>query len=450
MKERFRLFCGVITSLAPIWQVCFLLLFLLWEFSLRSQVAISLPIAPISGVSNGELWRGELNCVACHQADTTVKTRLFSRQSPRLDEGLNLTPQYLRAFLTNPSAEKPGTTMPDVLYSMDSERKAETVDALIHFLRSLMKTNASVATSANQVQMTEGRLLYHQIGCVACHAPQEPTGAPKAEGLGEPFARAVFTNSVPLGNLAKKFTVDDLAGFLMNPLKARPGGRMPSMNLSEGQATALSIYLLREQTGATNASRPSVRIKGLDYEYFEGHFTETAELDRVKPTATGTIERFSISPRKRTEYFGFRFTGWISVPADGAYSFYVASDDGSRLYVNEKLVVENDGHHATTEKRGTIQLPAGAYPIRVSYFNADGALELKVSYEGPGLPKQQIPPTALSHLGLPMVPLEEETLAVTPEKALRGKELFASLGCATCHQPGSTILAARISKPSAA
>src|SRR5258707_9110109 len=91
----------------------------IWGAPLPAQVATGALLGPatalLSGVSPGELLLGELNCVACHQAEASVKTRLFSRESPRLGEaGLGLTPQYVRAFLTNPSAEKPGTTMPDL------------------------------------------------------------------------------------------------------------------------------------------------------------------------------------------------------------------------------------------------------------------------------------------------------------------------------------------------
>src|SRR5262245_734446 len=88
----------------------------------------------------GELLLAELNCVACHQADAAMMTRLASRQSPRLGEnGMRLTPQFLRALLTDPQREKPGTTMPDLLHGMDTAEKAATVEALVHYLVSINK-----------------------------------------------------------------------------------------------------------------------------------------------------------------------------------------------------------------------------------------------------------------------------------------------------------------------
>ena len=60
---------------------------------------------------------GELNCAACHDAAPPVKARLASRQAPILGEnGWRITPQWLRAYLDNPQAVKPGTVMPDALH----------------------------------------------------------------------------------------------------------------------------------------------------------------------------------------------------------------------------------------------------------------------------------------------------------------------------------------------
>ena len=393
---------------------------ILWSFAAQHTSATILgPATALTpGVSPGELLIGELNCVACHQAEASVKTRLFSRESPRLGEtGLRLTPQYLRAFLTNPSAEKPSTTMPDLLHGLEPKEKAETVDALVHFLASRYPTSSAATLGPSQSLISQGRSFYHQVGCVACHAPQEATNSLDA-------------SSVPLGNLAKKTTVDELIGFLKDPLKTHPSGRMPSMNLSENEATAIALYLLREQPITTNLTP----IKGLSYQYVEGDFSDTIKLDAATPKTNGITDQFSFRPTgKRVENVGLRFDGLLNIVSAGKYMFYTSSDDGSRLYLDDRLVVDNDGHHATVEKSGVIELTPGTHPIRVSYFNNDGARELKVLYQGPGFPKQEIPPFALFHLANAMVPIDEENLVINPEKANRGKKLFTSLGCAACH-----------------
>src|ERR1041385_3000159 len=407
------------------------------------------------GLDAGELWFGELNCVACHPAEAEAKGRLSPRRGPVLDAtGLRLTPQFLRAFLTDPHREKPGTTMPDLLHGLNAGEKGETVDALVHYLLSLQNP-AAAPVGGDPFRIEQGRALYHQVGCVACHAPFDPPSTSGAPDSIDPAAKkpappelvSLQSSSIPLGNLAKKTTVDELARFLMNPLKARPSGRMPSLNLTTNEATALAMYLLREQL-TRSANQPALRLNGLNYQYWEASFDSAARLDSKKVTASGTVDQFNLSPKKRVTNIGLRFTGVIQLPADGAYTFYTSSDDGSILYVGAQKVVDNDGIHATAEKKGTLTLKAGEHPIAVNYFNGGNEAVLKVSYEGPGLTKQKIPSSVLFLQGQPMLPLAEKKLAVDPAKAARGQGLFASLGCAACHQAGIlTVTATRKQKP---
>jgi len=88
---------------------------------------------------------------------------------------------------------------------------------------------------------------------------------------------------------------------------------------------------------------------------------------------------------KRTEWFAIDYTGrfWIDRPA--VYNFALTSDDGAKLYIDEQLVVDNDGLHPPVEKIGVIALTGGVHEIRVSYFQGPRlqvALVLKVA--GPG------------------------------------------------------------------
>ncbi|MBU6398685.1 MAG: cytochrome c1 [Verrucomicrobia bacterium] len=408
-------------------------------------VILGPPASEVTGYDPGERLLGELNCVGCHHAEDAVERRLFSKPGPLLgDAGGRLTPQYLRAFLTDPQREAPGTTMPDLLHDLDPNDQAAAVDTLVHFLVSLGRDQAPVAVSADAFRIRQGRWLYHQVGCVACHGPQEPLTSLHANpgagprSVGTPADLQVLqAASVPLSHLAAKTTVTALAKFLLDPLQVRPSGRMPALNLTAGEALDIAMYLLRDQVSAANAANPPRNVRGLSYQYFEHAFAGDApDFDQLTPKFTGEVETFTLAPRKRDEHIGFRFTGTLTVPSDGRYTFFTESDDGSRLYLADKLVVQNDGHHASTEKRGTLELKAGDYPIVVTYFNQDGPYDLRVFWRGPGIQKQEIPASALSHLGQAMIPLGEEKFTVDPGKAQRGRELFASLGCAACHPLG--------------
>src|SRR5437868_13631027 len=90
---------------------------------------------------------------------------------------MKITPQYLRRFLAEPHQYKPGTLMPDLLHDLPETERRETVDGLVHFLISVQEQTEAPGVTAEEFQIKQGRTLFHSIGCVACHAPQEPPSA---------------------------------------------------------------------------------------------------------------------------------------------------------------------------------------------------------------------------------------------------------------------------------
>lgn len=83
--------------------------------------------------------------------------------------------------------------------------------------------------------------------------------------------------------------------------------------------------------------------------------------------------------------------------AHGIWTFYTESDDGSRLYIDGSLVVDNGGLHGMEERSGAVQLRAGEHEIKIDFFENGGGAGCKASWEGPGTGKQIIPAGALFH-----------------------------------------------------
>ncbi|MFV2065977.1 MAG: PA14 domain-containing protein, partial [Pirellulales bacterium] len=429
-------------------------------------VLVGAPVIP-AGVDAGTVLLGELNCIACHATDAVTAQRLQSKQAPQLGKvGARVAHHYLRAFLLNPHQEQPGTAMPDLLHGRNKQDKAETVDTLVHFLLSLAGDARPQPGGADDIVLEKGRTLYHQVGCVACHEPQEPPSAfrPLAvtrnddlddEDLDDEHlddedldddqpdaddrrSTSVITYpSIPLGHLAAKTTIEPLAKFLLDPLAVRPSGRMPSLNLSKTEAMAIAAYLLRDQLPDATEAVPT-QVPGLKYNYYEIYSPRTLpDFEALEPTAIGIVDAFTIAVPRRETQFALKFSGLVTVPADGTYTFFTKSNDGSRLAINDELVVDNDGLHGAEEESGTVPLKAGIHPITVTYFQQGGVCELQVRYAGPGIHKQPIPASALSHWTVMMRPVGDQgPLAVDPVKAARGRKLFASLGCAACHATG--------------
>lgn len=141
--------------------------------------------------------------------------------------------------------------------------------------------------------------------------------------------------------------------------------------------------------------------EGLKFQYFklDKPINTTKDLVKMKPSAEGIIQKvdFPYKNEKLLENFGIIFNGYIEVPEVDIYSFSVLSNDGSRLLIADKLVVDHDGLHESYEKEGKIALQAGFHKIRLLYFQSGGGKALKVFMNRNESDKIEIPKNILSY-----------------------------------------------------
>jgi putative heme-binding domain-containing protein len=150
------------------------------------------------------------------------------------------------------------------------------------------------------------------------------------------------------------------------------------------------------------ASAGPIGTPGLRVEYFKPNPSNVAleTLAKLVPKAEGIASEISLKAAviQERDAFALRFSGTLSVDKPGKYTFFISSDDGSRIYIDGKLVVDNDGLHGMTEKEGSVTLAAGSHPLVVTYFDNGGGDGLSVAWSGPGFNKQAIPAARL-HAG---------------------------------------------------
>jgi mono/diheme cytochrome c family protein len=368
--------------------------------------------------SPGSLLAGELNCTSCHKASPALDAHLLRKQAPILDGvGSRVRASHLSAFLADPHSVKPGTTMPDVFRGWPAAEKATAVDALTHFLAS---TGGLPSSRPDRRASAEGKTLYHRIGCVACHGPID----------GNSSASTDTARPVPLGDLVGKYSIPSLSAFLLDPLKVRPSGRMPGLRLSGQEANAIAHYLLKDL-------RVDVR-PNLAYHYYEGHWDKLPDFASLKPRATGTSDGLDVTIAPRKDDIALRFEGFLRIDREGRYTFHLASDDSSRLLIDGKTIVDNDGIHPAQDRAKSIKLTRGMHRFVVEYFNAAGEIELEVGIEGAGISRQDV----AGYLSLRGDEPDKTTktkhdpdhFTVDPAKSETGRDLFARVGCASCHQ----------------
>ncbi len=127
-----------------------------------------------------------------------------------------------------------------------------------------------------------------------------------------------------------------------------------------------------------------------------GLIHQMPDFDQLTPVYSFFTPNLDISEREYTqgfptpemqsvvEDFAIRFRGELAIDTPGNYIFGLLSDDGSRLYIDGTLVVDNDGIHPPMGKKGEITLKAGMHPVEIHYFQGPRHLiALQWTYQPP-------------------------------------------------------------------
>jgi hypothetical protein len=158
---------------------------------------------------------------------------------------------------------------------------------------------------------------------------------------------------------------------------------------------------------------PAFPICGLLYDMLTlDKKCQLPDFDNLTPIGRVLMPSFDVSkrsykkgfpgvPKFMNEWYALSFRGKLIAPASGFYYFTLNSDDGSRLFIDDKEIVDNDGLHGPRKSRGALWLWAGEHPIRVDYFQGPGkTIALELFWKPPGAKKDVIvPKCALKGLG---------------------------------------------------
>lgn len=136
--------------------------------------------------------------------------------------------------------------------------------------------------------------------------------------------------------------------------------------------------------------------EGLKYQVVRGNFLSAAQLDTALVTDTGTTKNLSVyNFKKNNPFFGVIYQGYLRIDEDGNYNLSLRSDDGSQLYLDDELVVDNDGKHAVFQKSSTLPISKGFHNIKIKYFDAGSFGTFKVYLNKVGKPQTELPPDIL-------------------------------------------------------
>ncbi|MGC8825054.1 MAG: glycoside hydrolase family 3 C-terminal domain-containing protein [Bacteroidales bacterium] len=190
------------------------------------------------------------------------------------------------------------------------------------------------------------------IAVIGPNAGEAATG-----GGGSSFVSPFYSIS-PLEGLKKRF--GDTIQFLF-----AQGDSTPRPRLTPAESTVLWT--------------PDKKQNGLQGEYFNNkHLEGQPALVRVDAQLNTDYGTGSPDPSIKPNFFSIRWTGWLKVPEGGSYVLSTLSDDGVRLYLDDKLVIDNWTNHGPMIDQYFTQLAAGKfYKIRLEFFEDGGGAVLK-------------------------------------------------------------------------
>lgn len=361
-------------------------------------------------VLGGRLLIAQLGCTACHRTDDVA---LQPKPAPQLGQvGSRIRLDHLVGFIGSPHATKSGTTMPDLMHGLSDDVRAQKVAELVSWLSTTGKLNDRPGDAG---ALARGDKLYNTIGCVACHGERGSSDSSNDAG------------SVALGNLTAKYTLDSLSKFLMNPHAVRSGGLMPKLANTLTEARDLACYLLGDAIIVPGAQQFTATV-------YHGSWDNLPDFDKLTSVKQGTTTGLDLAFAGRDNNFAMRFDAFLPIEQAGDYRFFIGSDDGSRLFIDDEQVVAFDGIHPFSFRRGNKKLDVGVHRLRIEYFEQGGEERLDLEIEGPGLGRAPIAQFVQS------TPEATPAKAIVPDKfqavaslAEAGSQTFQKIGCANCH-----------------
>lgn len=139
---------------------------------------------------------------------------------------------------------------------------------------------------------------------------------------------------------------------------------------------------------------------GLVWHAYPGPFPWVPHTASLKPAATGRTPRPQPGAAAEMQAGALLFEGYIRVPEDGEYTFYLRTDGGALLRIHEATVIDADyGYNGETERRASLLLERGLHPFRMTYARKNGKIKPSwtLLWSGPGFDRTPVPEKAFYH-----------------------------------------------------
>lgn len=206
------------------------------------------------------------------------------------------------------------------------------------------------------------------------------------------------TISVPSGNAKQavvRYTLDGSAPEAQSPVYNTP------LYLVENTLIQTRSFvgdvpvseIVQQQFYKVSPTLPLIRsqalVAGIKASYYEGNWDVLPNFRNLTPVGSDVLPDVGQGAKAGKDYYGVVLEGYLEIPATNVYRFTLTSDDGSRLLINNQLVVDNDGLHGARASSGVAPLREGLNLIRIEFFEKTGDDSVSLAVESPKGPLPQ-------------------------------------------------------------
>ena len=261
-----------------------------------------------------------------------------------------------------------------------------------------------------EAAVSPGERLMAKSDCRTCHNEQVQTVGPGYVQIAEKYKN--IPENVEM--LAKKIIAGGSGNWGAAAMSAHP-------DLQPDDAKSMVTYILGldegEDDGGGGGStvdlaaipesqwlKPDPGVSNEDMN--PGLFVKVFKLNQsvqslnqinfnATPTETAVAGLVDAGPVEFSPYkldFALTASGYLYLEKDDNILLQLASDDGSRLYLDNQLLIENDGPHGMDPKEAEVALRAGYHPLQIDYFQGGGGRGLQLKWARPGSPEFKIIP----------------------------------------------------------
>jgi hypothetical protein len=225
--------------------------------------------------------------------------------------------------------------------------------------------------------------------------PLRPSRADLIRTVAPEFADPLsIVAAKPTSGFTVRYTIDGSVPTNSSTAYERP--------FAINEAATVQARMFNDQGHGTATSRQTYKHvpagTGLRYRFYKGSWTRLPDFSKLTPVFESVATDLNVESRQLVEdNWGMVLDGNFDVETSGEYTFYLKSDDGSKLYVDDRLVIDNDGDHSLLELNGATKLSAGKHKLRIDFFEAGGEAVLELDLAGPNLERRRFPTEKMSH-----------------------------------------------------